>query len=77
MKKDKKFCIEIIKESNKDVQFYTGLPSGAVFDRLLSPKGKHSNIVYRATAKKWSDHCKGAEPGNGGTQKRQLAVQPT
>ena len=35
LKKDKKFCIETIRGSDKDIQFYTGLPSATVFDKLL------------------------------------------
>ena len=31
----KRFGIEAIQESDKDVHFYTGLPSAAVFYRLL------------------------------------------
>ena len=53
-----KFCIEAIRESDKDVQFYTGLPSVAVFYRLLeylSPAGKRSNVVYNA--KRFPDDC--------------------
>ena len=67
LKEDRcKFCIEAIRGSDKDVHFYTGLPSATVFDKLLeylSPEGKRSNVVYRATAKKWSDDGKEAEPG--------------
>jgi len=42
--------------SDKDIQFYTGLPSVAVFYQLLeylSPSGKRSNVVYNATAQNW------------------------
>ena len=59
----------MIRESDKDVYFYTGLPSFAVFDRLLvleylNPDGRHSNVVYQATAKKWTSDCVvGTEPG--------------
>ena len=63
----KRFGIKLVRESDKDVHFYTGLPSAAVFDRLLeylSPDGRRSNIVYQATAKKWASDCiAGAEPG--------------
>ena len=31
----KRFGIELVRESDKDVHFNTGLPSAAVFDRLL------------------------------------------
>ena len=31
----KKFSIEAIRDSDKDVNFYTGLPSAAVFDTLF------------------------------------------
>ena len=50
----KRFGIELVRESDKDVHFYTGLPSAAVFDRLLeylNPDGRRSNVVYRAS------HC--------------------
>ena len=39
----KRFGIEVVRDSDKDVNFYTGLPSAAVFERLLeypSPDGK-------------------------------------
>ena len=59
--------LELVREFDKDVHFYTGLPSAAVFDRLLeylNPDGRHSNLVYQATAKKWASDCvAGAEPG--------------
>ena len=45
----KRFGIELVRESDKDVHFYTGLPSAAVFDRLLeylNPDGRRSNVVY-------------------------------
>ena len=56
----KRFGIELVRESDKDVHFYTGLPCAAVFDRLLeylNPDGRHSNIVYQTTAKKWASDC--------------------
>ena len=61
----KRFGIDAIQESDKDVHYYTGLPSTAVFYRLLeylSPAGKQSNVVYKATAQKWIKE--GMEPGN-------------
>ncbi|XP_065893744.1 uncharacterized protein [Dysidea avara] len=54
----KRFSFELIRESDKDVNNYTGLPSAAVFDALLdflSPGRKRSNVVYRATAQKWTN----------------------
>ena len=45
----KRFGIELFRTSDKDVHFYTGLPSAAVFDRLLeylSPEGRRGNVVY-------------------------------
>ena len=62
----KRFGIELVRESDKDVHFYTGLPSAAIFDRLLeylNPDGRRSNVVYRATAQKWANECIGTEPG--------------
>ena len=63
----KRFGIEAVRDFDKDVNFYTGLPSAAVFDRLfeyLSPGGKQSNVVYRATAQRWiSDYAGGMQPG--------------
>ena len=62
----KRFGIELVRESDKDVHFYTGLPSAAVFDRLLeylNPDGRRSNVVYRATAQKWASDCIRTEPG--------------
>jgi len=61
----KRFGIEAVQESDKDVHYYAGLPSTAVFFRLLeylSPDGKRSNVVYRATAQKWIKE--GMEPGD-------------
>ena len=52
----KHFGIEACQDSDKDVQFYTCLPSVAVFYQLLeylSPSGKRSNVVYNATAQNW------------------------
>ena len=54
----RKFCFLNIEGSERDVQFYTGLPSADVFYQLLdyvSPGRKRSNIVYRATALQWTD----------------------
>ena len=63
----KRFGIEAVQDSDKDVNFYTGLPSAAVFDRLfeyLSPGGKRSNVVYRTTALRWISDCAGGiQPG--------------
>lgn len=63
----KRFGIEAVRDSDKDVNFYTGLTSAAVFDRLfeyLSPDGRRSNVVYRATAQRWDSDCAGGmQPG--------------
>jgi len=62
----KRFGIEAFQESDKDVQFYTGLPSVAVFYKLLeylSPSGKRSNIVYNATSQNWVKEGSTADPG--------------
>ena len=63
----RRFCFENIQESNEDVLFYTGLPSASVFYQLfqyLSPDGKRSNVVYRATAQKWAERQnKDMDPG--------------
>jgi len=52
---------------SEDVNFYTGLPSGAVFDTLLqylTPGATCSNVVYRPTAQKWASDCEGGvQPG--------------
>ena len=66
--KQRKFCFSNIAESEKDVHFYTGLPSANVFYQLLdyvSPGRKWSNVVYRATAQQWTsnEHRDGLEPG--------------
>lgn len=62
----RKFCFSNIKESDKDVHFYTGLPSASVFYELLdyvSPGRTRSNVVYRATAQHWTnDEQKETEP---------------
>jgi len=48
----------------KDVNFYTGLPSAAVFDRLLQYLNPRSNVVYRPTAQRWASDCEGGvQPG--------------
>ena len=65
--KQRKFCSSIIEESDKNVQFYTGLPSANVFYQLLdyvTPGRKWSNVVYRATAQQWTsnEHRGGLEP---------------
>ena len=64
----RKFGFSNIEASERDVQFYTGLPSAEVFYQLLdyvSPGRKRSNVVYRATAQQWTkDESKdGLEPG--------------
>ena len=66
--KQQKFCFSNIEESDKDVHFYTGLPSANVFYQLLdyvSPGRKRSNVVYRAAAQQWTsnEHRDGLEPG--------------
>ena len=66
--KQRKFCFSNIEGSEKDVQFYTGLPSAEVFYQLLdyvSPGRKRSNVVYRATAQQWTNNeCRdGLDPG--------------
>lgn len=56
----KMFGIELFQASDKGVHLYTGLPSTAVYDRLLeylSPDGRCSNVVYRATAQSWTSAC--------------------
>ena len=57
--KQRKFCLSIIEEYDKDVQFYTRLPSANVFYQLLdyaSPGRKWSNVVYHATAQQWTSN---------------------
>ncbi|XP_065896038.1 uncharacterized protein [Dysidea avara] len=62
----RKFCFSNIEKSDKDVHFYTGLPSASVLYELLdylSPGRKRSNIVYRGTAQQWTnDEQKEMEP---------------
>ena len=61
----KRFGIEAFQDSDKDVHFYTSLPSATVFYQLLeylSLAGKRSNIVYNATAQNWVKE--GSDPGN-------------
>ena len=61
----KRFGIEAFQNSDKDVQFDTGLPSAAVFYLLLeylSPVGKRSDVVYNGTAQNWMKE--GSDPGN-------------
>ena len=64
---ERKFCFSNIEGSDKDMQFYTGLPSASIFYEVLdyvSPGRKRSNIVYRATAQQWAnDQERGSEPG--------------
>ena len=61
-----------IKGSEKDVQFYTGLPSAEMFYQLLvglatyvSPGRKWSNVVHHATAQQWrnNEYRDGLDPG--------------
>ena len=63
----KRFSIKVMRDSDRDVNFYTGLPSAAVFDTLfeyLSPDGRRSNVVYRPTAQRWVSDCpEGKQPG--------------
>ncbi|XP_065904132.1 uncharacterized protein [Dysidea avara] len=63
---ERKFCFSNIEGSDKDVQFYTGLPSASIFYEVLdyvSPGRKRSNIVYHATAQQWAnDQERGSEP---------------
>ena len=64
----RRFCFANIESSERDAQFYTGLPSAEVFYQLLdyvSPGRKRPNVVYRATAQQWmNDEIKdGLEPG--------------
>ena len=64
----KRFGIEALQDSDENIRFYTGLPSLAVFYRLLeyfSPAGKRSNVVYNATAQNWKDQTQ--EMLNGGS----------
>ena len=50
----KRFGIEAVRDSDKDVNFYTGLPNAAVFDRPLEYL---SPVVYRPTAQRWASSC--------------------
>ena len=64
----RRFCFANIESSERDAQFYTGLPSAEVFYQLLdyvSPGRKRPNVVYCATAQQWmNDEIKdGLEPG--------------
>ena len=63
-----KFCFATFEDCEKDVQFYTGLPSAKVFYDLLdfvSPDRKRSNLIYHATAQSWrSTHPCDSEPGS-------------
>ena len=48
------------------MSFFTGLPSASVFYHLfqyLNPDGKHSNVVYHATAQKRAQR-QNVDPGN-------------
>ena len=61
----KRLGIEAFQDSDKDVQFYTGLPSVAIFYLLLeylSPAGKRCNVVHNATAQNLMKE--GSNPGN-------------
>ena len=63
----KRIGIETCQDSDKDIQFYTGLPSVSVFYQLLeylSPSGKRSNVVYNATAQNWMKEGSAADSGN-------------
>ena len=63
----KRFGIEACRDSDKDVWFYTGLPSVAEFYQLLeylSPSGKKPNVVYSAMTQNWEKEGSVAYPGN-------------
>jgi len=56
------FGIDVVQDSDKDMNFYTGLSSFAVFDILLedfNPDERCSNVVYRATTQRWTSDCAG------------------
>ena len=57
--KQRKFYFSNIEGSEKDVQFYTGMPYAEVFYQLLdyvTPGRKRSNVVYRATPQQWTNN---------------------
>ena len=55
--KQQKFCFSNIKGYEKDVQFYRGLLSAEVFYQLLLNIGrKQFNVVYSATAQRWTNN---------------------
>ena len=76
----KKFCIEAIRSSDKNVQFYTGLPCEAVFDQLLDwvQRGNIQMLYIVPQLRSGLMILKKQKQGrqNGGIQRHQLDVQP-
>ena len=78
--RQRKFCFATFEGCNKDVHFYTGLPSAEVFYHLLdfvSPDRKRSNLIYHATAQNWkSTHPSDLEPGSAAWRESDATVGP-